>query len=174
MCTFHSKASYPLCPMRMTRRSSPYLFLIHLMPCSWGSTMRGQRWQEVRMVAFSLDILSAGSPSFCQAAMSASSASMVRGSRSGVTGMGTLQKVWMSVYLNYLILSPIMKLDLYLTCSHDGNYANGIDALLVVHPLIASVQHDTHLSIKSRCWSGCTCSCVFQKQAYSQIVCYTE
>lgn len=102
MCTFHSKASYPLCPMRMTRRSSPYLFLIHLMPCSWGSTMRGQRWQEVRMVAFSLDILSAGSPSFCQAAMSASSASMVRGSRSGVTGMGTLQMVLMSVYLNYL------------------------------------------------------------------------
>lgn len=101
-CTFHCKASYPLCPMRMTRRSSPYLFLIHLMPCSWGSTMRGQRWQEVRMVAFSLDILSAGSPSFCQAAMSASSASMVRGSRSGVTGMGTLQMVLMSVYLNYV------------------------------------------------------------------------
>lgn len=50
-----------------------------------------------------------------------------------------------------LILSPIMKLDLYLTSSHDGNYANGIDALFVVHPLIASVQHDTHLSIKSRC-----------------------
>lgn len=91
MCTFHCKDSYPLCPMRMTRRSSPYLFLIHLMPCSWGSTMRGQRWQEVRMVAFSVDILSAGSPSFCHAAMSASSVSMVRGSRSGVTGMGTLR-----------------------------------------------------------------------------------
>lgn len=49
-----------------------------------------------------------------------------------------------------LVLSPIMKLDLYLTSSHGGNYANGIDALLVVHPLIASEQHDTHLSIKSR------------------------
>lgn len=91
MCTLHCKASYPLCPMRITRRSSPYLVLIHLMPCSWGSTMRGQRWQEVRMVAFSVDILSAGSPSFCHAATPASSVSMVRGSRSGVTGMGTLQ-----------------------------------------------------------------------------------
>lgn len=30
--TFHRKASYPLCPMRITRRSLPYLFLIHLMP----------------------------------------------------------------------------------------------------------------------------------------------
>lgn len=87
--TCHRQASHPLCPMRMTRKSSPYLFLIHLMPCSWGSTMRGQRWQEVRMVAFSVDILSAGSPSFCHAATSASSVSMVRGSRSGVTGMGT-------------------------------------------------------------------------------------
>lgn len=53
--------------------------------------MRGQRWQEVRMVAFSVDILSAGSPSFCHAATSASSVSMVSGSRSGVTGIGTLQ-----------------------------------------------------------------------------------
>lgn len=89
MCTSHTAASYPLWPMRMTRRSSPYLFFIHLMPCSWGSTMRGQRWQEVMMVAFSVDILSAGSPSFCHVAMSASSISMVRGSRSGVTGIGT-------------------------------------------------------------------------------------
>ncbi|TNN81605.1 hypothetical protein EYF80_008051 [Liparis tanakae] len=55
--------------------------------------MRGQRWQEVRIVAFSVDILSAGRPSFCQAAMSASSVSMVRGSRPGVTGMGTLQMI---------------------------------------------------------------------------------
>lgn len=84
--------THPLCPMRMTRRSSPYLFLIHLTPCSWGSTMRGQRWQEVRMVAFSVDILSAGRPSFCHAAMSASSISMVRGSRSGVTGIGTWER----------------------------------------------------------------------------------
>lgn len=83
--------SYPLWPMRMTRSSSPYLFLIHLMPCSCGSTMSGQRWQEVRMVAFSVDILSAGSPSFCHAATSASSVSMARGSRSGVEGIGTLQ-----------------------------------------------------------------------------------
>ena len=90
-CTFHCGASYPFCPMRTTRRSSPYLFLIHLMPCSWGSTMRGQRWQVVRMVAFSVDILSAGRPSFCHMAMSALSVSMVRGSRSGVTGMGTWQ-----------------------------------------------------------------------------------
>lgn len=79
--------------MRITRRASPYLFLIHLIPCSWGSTMRGQRWQEVRMVAFSVDILSAGSPSFCHTAMSASSVSIVRGSKSGVTGMGTLQVI---------------------------------------------------------------------------------
>lgn len=53
--------------------------------------MSGQRWQEVRMVAFSVDILSAGSPSFCHAAMSASSVSIARGSRSGVDGIGTLQ-----------------------------------------------------------------------------------
>lgn len=53
--------------------------------------MSGQRWQEVRMVAFSVDILSAGSPSFCHAAMSASSVSIARGSRSGVDGTGTLQ-----------------------------------------------------------------------------------
>lgn len=43
------------------------------------------------MVAFSVDILSAGSPSFCHAAMSASSVSIARGSRSGVDGTGTLQ-----------------------------------------------------------------------------------
>lgn len=85
------RVSHPLCPMRMTRRPSPYLFLIHLTPCSCGSTMRGQRWQEVRMVAFSVDILSAGRPSFCHAATSASSVSRVSGSRSGVTGIGTLR-----------------------------------------------------------------------------------
>ena len=95
---FHHHTTYPRCSMRMSRRSSPYLFLIHLIPCSWGSTMRGQRWQEVRMVAFSVDILSAGRLSFCQAAMSASSVSMVKGSRSGVTGMGTLQVKSANVY----------------------------------------------------------------------------
>lgn len=41
------------------------------------------------MVAFSVDILSAGSPSFCQTAMSASSVSMVKGSSPSVTGIGT-------------------------------------------------------------------------------------
>ena len=62
--------------------------------------MRGQRWQEVRIVAFSVDILSAGSPSFCHAAMSASSVSMVKGSRSGVTGMGTLQVILVKFNVN--------------------------------------------------------------------------
>lgn len=67
--------------------------------------MRGQRWQEVRMVAFSVDILSAGSPSFCQAAMSASSVSMVRGSKSGVTGMETLQMI-NDMYEVWFIFNP--------------------------------------------------------------------
>lgn len=84
--------AYPFCPIRITRRSSPYFVFIHLIPCSWGSTMRGQRSQLVRMVAFSVDIRSAGSPSFCQAATSASSVSMVRGSRDGVTGIGTWEE----------------------------------------------------------------------------------
>lgn len=82
-------ATYPFWPIWVTRSSSPYLFLIHLMPCSWGSTMRGQRSQLMRMVAFSMDMRSAGRPSFCQAATSASSVSILRGSRVGVVGMGT-------------------------------------------------------------------------------------
>lgn len=80
--------TYPFWPICVTWRSSPYLFLIHLMPCSWGSTMSGQRSQLRRMVAFSTDMRSAGRPSFCQAATSASSISILRGSRVGVTGTG--------------------------------------------------------------------------------------
>lgn len=51
--------------------------------------MSGQRSQLTRMAAFSADMRSAGRPSFCQAARSASSISILSGSREGVTGMGT-------------------------------------------------------------------------------------
>lgn len=82
-------ATYPFWPIRVTRRFSPYLFLIHFMPCSCGSTTSGQRSQVTTMVAFSTDMRSAGRPWFCQAATSASSVSILRGSRVGVTGTGT-------------------------------------------------------------------------------------
>ena len=51
--------------------------------------MSGQRSQLRRMAAFSVDMRSAGRPSFCQVATSASSISIRRGSRVGVTGIGT-------------------------------------------------------------------------------------
>ena len=51
--------------------------------------MSGQRSQLRRMAAFSVDMRSAGRPSFCQVATSASSLSIRRGSRVGVTGIGT-------------------------------------------------------------------------------------
>lgn len=37
--------TYPLCPIRITFKSAPYFFLIHLIPCSCGSIISGQRWQ---------------------------------------------------------------------------------------------------------------------------------
>lgn len=75
----------------MARSSSPYLFLIHLMPWSWASTMRGHRWVLQRMVAFSVDVRSLGSPWLLQAATSAASVRRLRGSSPGVMGMGTCQ-----------------------------------------------------------------------------------
>ena len=85
---FSITSKYPRWPMRMTRRSSPYFCLIHLMPWSWGSIMSGQRWQLERMVAFSVDMRSLGSPSLFQPAMEASSVSRVSGSSPSVMGMG--------------------------------------------------------------------------------------
>lgn len=77
------------CPRRMAFSSLPYLFLIHLIPCSWASTMRGQRSVLHRMVAFSVDMRSLGSPWLFQVATSASSVSRLKGSRPSVMGMGT-------------------------------------------------------------------------------------
>lgn len=71
--------------------------------------MRGQRSQLVRMVAFSVDMRSAGRPSFCQAATSASSVSMVRGSRDGVTGIGTWEA---RRNASYSVLAKSSKCDL--------------------------------------------------------------
>lgn len=76
-------------PRRTIFRSSPNLFLIHLLPCSWASTSRGQRWVLQRMAAFSVEVRSLGSPWLFQAATSAESVRRLRGSRSGVMGMGT-------------------------------------------------------------------------------------
>lgn len=132
-----SQSLYPFCPIRMTFSSSPYFFLIHLIPCSCGSTMSGQRWQEERMVAFSVDILSAGRPSFCHAAMSASSVSMVSGSRSGVTGMGTLNDKWDRT-------NPQFRLWKRLHCVTkplNGNTNN---------PNLCNMIHIRHASIKER------------------------
>lgn len=77
------------CPRRMAFSSFPYLFLIHLIPCSWASTMRGHRSVLHRMVAFSVDMRSLGSPWLFHVATSASSVSRLRGSRPSVMGMGT-------------------------------------------------------------------------------------
>lgn len=84
-------AAHLFCPRRMAFSSLLYLFLIHLMPCSWASTMRGQRSVLHRMVAFSVDIRSLGSPWLFQEATSASSVSRVKGSRPFVIGTGTCQ-----------------------------------------------------------------------------------
>lgn len=53
--------------------------------------MRGQRWQWVRIAAFSVDILSLGSPSLFQVAIVASSVNMAITSRPLVIGMETLE-----------------------------------------------------------------------------------
>lgn len=76
-------------PRRMAFSSLPYLFLIHLIPCSWASTMSGQRSVLHRMVAFSVDMRSLGSPWLFHVATSASSVSRLKGSRPSVMGMGT-------------------------------------------------------------------------------------
>lgn len=76
-------------PRRMAFSSLPYLFLIHLMPWSWASTMSGQRSVLHRMVAFSVDMRSLGRPWLFQVATSASSVSRLKGSRPLVMGMGT-------------------------------------------------------------------------------------
>lgn len=49
-------------PRRTICRSSPNLFLIHLLPCSWASTSSGHRWVLQRMAAFSVEVRSLGSP----------------------------------------------------------------------------------------------------------------
>lgn len=81
------------CPRRMAFRSLPNLFLIHLMPCSWASTMSGQRSVLHRMVAFSVDMRSLGSPWLFHVATPASSVSRLKGSRPSVMGMGTCREV---------------------------------------------------------------------------------
>lgn len=85
-----SHSTYPFWPTCVTLRSVPYFFLIHLIPCCWGSISRGQRSQCVRIAAFSVDILSLGSPSLFQVAMVASSVNMAIKSRPSVIGMETL------------------------------------------------------------------------------------
>lgn len=86
-----SDLTYPFWPKCVTFRSVPYLFLIHLIPCCWGSIIRGQRSQCVRIAAFSVDILSLGSPSLFQVAIVASSVNMAIKSRPSVIGMETLK-----------------------------------------------------------------------------------
>ena len=79
---------YPFWPIRMIFNSAPNFVLIHLIPCSWGSIMSGHRSQLVKMVAFSVDILSLGSPSLFQEAIWASSVNRVNGSSPSKTGIG--------------------------------------------------------------------------------------
>lgn len=79
-------------PRRTICRSSPNLFLIHLLPCSWASTSSGHRWVLQRMAAFSVEVRSLGSPWLFQAATSAESVRRLRGSRPGVMGMGTCRE----------------------------------------------------------------------------------
>lgn len=86
-----SEFTYPFWPMCVTFRLVPYLVLIHLIPCCWGSIIRGQRAQCVRIAAFSVDILSLGSPSLFQAAIVASSVNMAIKSRPSVIGMETFK-----------------------------------------------------------------------------------
>lgn len=86
-------------PRRTICRSSPYLFLIHLLPCSWASTSSGHRWVLQRMAAFSVEVRSLGSPWLFQAATSAESVRRLRGSRSGVMGMGTCREGLLGAWL---------------------------------------------------------------------------
>lgn len=86
-----SSCTYHFCPRCMTLRSAPYLFCIHLIPCCGGSIIRGQCLQFVRIVAFSVDILSLGSPSLSHAAIVPSSVNVAIGPRPSVTGIGTFE-----------------------------------------------------------------------------------
>ena len=65
---------YPFLPRRRTVKLSAYLFLIHLIPCNWGSIIKGRFTELVRIVPFSVDIWSAGKPSLFHWPMRASSA----------------------------------------------------------------------------------------------------
>lgn len=85
----HPSPSHLLWPSRMAFSCSPYLFLIHLMPCSWASTTRGHRCVLQRIVAFSVEVRSLGSPWLLHVATSAASVRRLRGSSPGVVGMGT-------------------------------------------------------------------------------------
>ena len=61
-------------------------FLSHLMPCSCGSMMRGQRLQELMMAPFSREMRSAGRPSLIILAFLPSSVSMSMGSLFSLMG----------------------------------------------------------------------------------------
>lgn len=69
------------------------LWIYHTLTC--GSIMRGQRSELERIVAFSVDIRSEGSPSLFHMAIWASSVSRVRASSPSVMGTGGYNKIKM-------------------------------------------------------------------------------
>ena len=81
--------THPFCPSLTTMSSSPSLVLIHLIPCSCGSIIKGQRSAFNKMVAFSVDILSLGRFSLFHLAIRALSVSKEITSKPSVIGMVT-------------------------------------------------------------------------------------
>ena len=78
---------HPLTPSRTILSSSPSLVLIHLIPCSWGSIIRGHLSALVRIVAFSMDMRSLGRFSLFHRATVAASVRRESTSSSSVMGM---------------------------------------------------------------------------------------
>mmetsp|Transcript_10302 Transcript_10302/g.22117 ORF Transcript_10302/g.22117 Transcript_10302/m.22117 type:complete len:220 (-) Transcript_10302:3083-3742(-) len=75
-----------LCWM-MTRPCCSSRFMIHLMPCSWGSIMSAQREALVMMAPFSMDRGSVGRPSLAHLALAVSSVSRSSGFTPWLMGM---------------------------------------------------------------------------------------
>lgn len=88
-CTPQTIVQYTDLPSLSSLRSVQSQFWIHLIPCCCGSVTSGQSSPVVRMVAFSIDILSFGRPWLRQAATVASSVSTRTGSRPSVRETGT-------------------------------------------------------------------------------------
>lgn len=111
---------YPFWPYCSTLSLGPNRFRIHLLVCCWGSTIRGQRWLDIRMAAFSTDSRSAGRPWFCQPATVAWSVRVSTGSRPSVSGIG----VWITRCEERKTVSDAIQFNAPLECSSEKKEKN--------------------------------------------------